>query len=147
MYKSCYHSTSSLKALNQFSPDFTWDLLSKGYWQFIQMVPQKTAKTKMTAIPIYVKRHLKASSPESSKLGGWIFVYSIRDLRFTKFVQVMILGWPLTFLRQGHICVPIQIWLKIIFSNVLKTKDWNLQCMIKVINLFSYKILSALALG
>ena len=51
----------------------------------------------------------------------------------------MILGWPLTFLRQGQICIPIQNVEK--FSqNVLKTYGWNLQYnyMIKVVKLFSY---------
>ena len=31
------------------------------------------------------------------KLWGWILVYSIGDARSTKFIQIMILGWPLTF--------------------------------------------------
>ena len=30
--------SSSLKQLEQFSPDFTWDLLSKGHSQFVQMI-------------------------------------------------------------------------------------------------------------
>ena len=35
--------------------------------------------------------------------------YSIRDSRYTKFVRMMRLGWPLNFLWYGQICVPVAL--------------------------------------
>ena len=52
---------------------------------------------------------------------------------------MMILGWPLTFLQQARSNISFicgKCW-KVIFSiYVLKTNDWNLQCMIKDVKLF-----------
>ena len=68
--------------------------------------------------------------------------YSIWDSRSTKFVQMMILGWPLTFLWLCQICIPILLYLENVeesFSeNVLKTHGWYLQHMIEVVKHFSY---------
>ena len=54
----------------------------------------------------------------------------------------MTLGWHLTFLHQGQICVPMHLYGENIENsvshNVLKTNGWNLQYMIKVANPFSY---------
>ena len=44
------------------------------------------------------------------KLCGWILVYSIGDSRSTKFIQMMIQGWPLIFLWQGQICIPTLLY-------------------------------------
>ena len=68
---------TSLKPIDQFSPDLTFGLLLKGYCQFVQMF----LLNKLAAMPIY----------------GKILIYSIWDARSTKFVQMMIPGWPLTF--------------------------------------------------
>ena len=80
-------------------------------------------------MPIYSKI-TKTSSPEPRKLWGWILVLSFGDSRSTKFVQMMTLGWPLTFLSQGQIFVPMHLYVENIeksFSqNVLKTNGWNL---------------------
>ena len=58
------------------------------------------------------------------------------DSRATKFVQMMTLGWHLTFLRQDQICVPMHLSgenvEKSFSQNVLKTNGWNLQWVIKV---------------
>ena len=43
-------------------------------------------------------------------------------------------------LRQGQICVHIQNVEKPFTQNVLKTKGWNLKCMIKEVKLFSYNL-------
>ena len=63
-------------------------------------------------------------------------VYAIEDSSSTKFVQMMIVGWPLIFLWQGQICISMHLYGENVeksFSyNVLKTNDWNLQCVIKV---------------
>ena len=72
---------------------------------------------------------------------------------------MIILEWLLTFLQQGQICVPMLLSGEninknvIVFSKCSKANCWNLQCMIKVVNLFSYSQmfvpweLIALALG
>ena len=52
------------------------------------------------------KTHLKIFS-RTKKASRLNLIYSIRDLRSTKFSQMMILGWSLTFLWQGQICSPI----------------------------------------
>ena len=55
---------------------------------------------------------------------------------------MMTLGWHLTFLHLGQICVPVHLYgeniEKSVSHNVLKINGWNLQCMIKVANPFSY---------
>ena len=50
--------------------------------------------TKMAATPIYGKNLLKSSSPEPEGQWPWDLVCSIGDVESTKFVQMMILGWP-----------------------------------------------------
>ena len=54
--------------------------------------------------------------------------YSIEYSRSTKFVQIITVVWPLTFLRQGQICVPIHLYgedvEKSFSQNELKTNDW-----------------------
>ena len=69
----------------------------------------------------------------------------------------MTLGWPLTFLLKGQICIPMHLFGenvdKSFSQNVLKTNGWNLQLVIKVVKHFSYNKnfvpwgLSALAPG
>ena len=56
----------------------------------------------MASMPTYGKH----SSPKSRKLWAKSFVYSIGDSWSTKFVQMMIVGWPLTLLQQGQIFTP-----------------------------------------
>ena len=137
--KLCNFWMSSLTPLKQFSPDITWDLLSKGYWQFVQMV--LCHWTKRLPCP-YVINILISSSLEPRKLWGWILVYSIGDSRSTNFIQMMVVGWPLTFLLQGQLCAPIHLYGENVeksFSQwIIKTNGWNLQHMIKVVKLFSY---------
>ena len=54
----------------------------------------------------------------------------------------MTLGWHLAFLWHGQICVPVHLYHEntenSVSQNVLTTNGWNLQCMIKVANTFSY---------
>ena len=50
--------------------------------------------TKMAATPIMVKTIKKTSSPEPEGRWPWDLICSIGDVRPTKFVQIMILGWP-----------------------------------------------------
>ena len=64
------------------------------------------------------------------------------DSRSTKFVQMMVVGWPLIFLRQDQICTLIHLYGENVeksFSQwIIKTTGWNLQGMIKLVKLFSY---------
>ena len=50
-----------------------------------------------------------AFSREPIQFFGWILVYSIGDTRSSKFIQIMILGWLLIFLRHGQISVPVAV--------------------------------------
>ena len=52
--------------------------------------------TKMAAMPIYGKNPLKIFS-ETNKPLTLVHVYSNADSGPTKFVQMMILGWPWSF--------------------------------------------------
>ena len=76
--------------------------------------------------------------------GGWIFTiqwpYMVNGKTLktssptsTKFVQMMTVSLPLTFLQQCQSFVPIHLYrynLEASCSqNVLKTNDWNLPCM------------------
>ena len=57
-----------------------------------------------------VKTLKKSYSPEPRKLLCLILVYSIEDSRSTKFCfKMMTVSGPLTFLRQGQICVFIDL--------------------------------------
>ena len=55
---------------------------------------------------------------------------------------MMTVGWPLIFLRQCQMCVPIHLYgenvEKSFSQNVLKDNGQNLQCMTNVVKLFSY---------
>ena len=128
--------TQSLKV---FFSETTWSIftrfhmefLSKGYWQFVQMVPHHWKR--WPPCPYIVKKHLKSSSPEPRNFLDWILVYVALGTQGLPFVQMMILGWPLTFLWQVQICIPIQNVEKSFSENALKANGWNLQCLIKVV--------------
>ena len=96
--------------------------------------------SKMAAMPMYGKHTWKSSSPEPRKLYSWILVYGIVYSRSTKFVQMMLIDWPLNILGQGKICIPMHLFgeniEKSFSQNVLITNSWNLQCMYKVVKLF-----------
>ena len=62
-------------------------------------------------------------------------IFFSRTKKSVEIVQMMILGWPLFFLRQGQICISIQCFEKSFSQSVLKTNGWNLQYIIKVIKL------------
>ena len=96
----------------------------------------------MAAMPIYGENTWKYSSPEPRKFRGWILVYSIGDSVCTEFVQMMFVGWPLTFYGKVKFVPPyicIGKMLKYVLYYVLKFYGWNLQRMIKEVQLFSYR--------
>ena len=75
----------------------------------------------MAAMSIYDKilKNLLLQNQESFGDESW---YSIEDSRSAKFVQMMTLGSPFTFLRQGQICVPVHLY----GENVEKSLSQNL---------------------
>ena len=101
-------------------------------------------------------KNLLLQNQESFEAKSW-YIHSIGDSRSTNFVQMMVVGWPLTFLWQDQICTPIHLYgenVKKLFSQTaFKTNGWNLQYLIKVVKYFSYSqnfvpcSLSVLALG
>ena len=127
---------SSLKLLEQFSPDFKRGLLSKGYCQFVQMVTRSWTKWPPCPYMVETLKNLLLQNQECFGAESW---YIALRTRSTKFVQMMIIGWPLTFLRQGQICVSMHFYGenvdKSFSQNVLKNNGWNLQCVIKVTNI------------
>ena len=97
-----------LTPLNDFSSETPWPIFFRLYMEISVNGETKTCSNgygsliKMATMPIYGKNTHKFSSPEPRKLLGWILVHGIRDSRSTKFVQMMIVGWSLTFLQHGH---------------------------------------------
>ena len=82
--------------------------------------------TKMADMSIYGKNPLKAFS-----LG--LGMYSTGDAGPTKFVQMMILGWPSPTLHQGQICFLMHLnrkyFEKLIFlNNVEASHIFHLIC-------------------
>ena len=61
--------------------------------------------TNMATMPIYGKNLKKSSTPEALGRWPWNLVCSIVYASTTKVVQIVTLGWPWPFIRQG------QIWL------------------------------------
>ena len=62
--------SSSLKLLEQFSPDFTWAFCWKG---ILTMCSNGSMPlNEMAAMPLYGEKTKKSSSPEPRKLWGWI---------------------------------------------------------------------------
>ena len=60
--------------------------------------------TKMATTLYMVKTLLKILSLEQEGWWPWDSVFSIGDVRPTKFAKMIILGWPSPTLRQGQIC-------------------------------------------
>ena len=60
--------------------------------------------TKMADMSIYGKNPLKAFSRTGKPMPLGLGMYSTGDAGPTKFVQMMILGWPSHTLHQGQIC-------------------------------------------
>ena len=67
--------------------------------------------TNMAAMPIYIVKTLKYSSPEP-KADDLDLVCNIGCSSATKFVQMMTLGWPRHILRQGQILSLILLYGK-----------------------------------
>ena len=117
-------SCLNLKPLEQFSPDFTWGPLWKGCWNFGLMV--LCHWTRWLPCPYMVKLFFSRTK-KALRLNLSIQMYSIRDSEFTKFIQIMILGWLLTFSRYGKICV-------LVAMAILKEVAWYLAVFIRWAN-------------
>ena len=53
-------------------------------------------------------KNLLFQNQESFEAESWYVALETQGL--TKFVQMMTLGWLLTFLRQGQICIPMHLY-------------------------------------
>ena len=84
------------------------------------------ALTKVAAMPIYGKNTLKIFLSRMKK--ALRLNLGIKDSRSTRFVQMVILAWPLTFLRHGQIRVPMHLCgeniEKLFSQNVLKSNGY-----------------------
>ena len=89
----CQHfqTSSPLKPLSQLNSNFIWRLLRIGEQKFVQMV--LVTWPRLPPRP-YMVITLQKSSPEPEGWWPWDLVCSIEGVRPTKFVQLMILGWP-----------------------------------------------------
>ena len=101
---TCMKSCDFSETANAIFTRLHTSLLSKGYCQFVQMIP----RIRWPPCPYMVKTHENLQEPR--KLWCWILVYSIEDSSATKFVQMTSIGWPLTFLRQGQLCVSLDLY-------------------------------------
>ena len=86
-----FQTSSPLKLLGQLNSYFIWRLLRMGERKFVQMV--LVTWPRWPPCPYMVKT-LKKSSPEPEGQWPWDLVCSIWVVGPTKFVQMMILGWP-----------------------------------------------------
>ena len=87
-----FQTSSSLKLLGQLNSYFIWRLLRMGERKFVQMV--LVTWPRWPPRPYMVKTLKKSSSPEPESQWPWDLVCSIGVVEPTKFVQMMILGWP-----------------------------------------------------
>ena len=90
----CQHfqTSSPLKLLGQLNSYFICRLLRMGERKFAQMV--LVTWPRWPSRPYMVKTLKKSSSPEPEGRWPWDLVCSIGVVGPTKFVQMMILGWP-----------------------------------------------------
>ena len=87
-----FQTSSPLKLLGQLNSYFIWRLLRMGERKFVQMV--LVTWPRWPPRPYMVKTLKKSSSPEPEGGWPWDLVCSIGVVGPTKFVQMMILGWP-----------------------------------------------------
>ena len=87
-----FQTSSPLKLLGQLNSYFIWRLLRMGERKFVQMV--LVTWPRWPPCPYMVKTLKKSSSPEPESWWPWDLVCSIGVVGPTKFVQMMILGWP-----------------------------------------------------
>ena len=87
-----FQTSSSLKLLGQLNSYFIWRLLRMGERKCVQMV--LVTWPRWPPRPYMVKNLKKSSSPEPEGRWPWDLVCSIGVVGPTKFVQMMILGWP-----------------------------------------------------
>ena len=87
-----FQTSSPLKLLGQLNSYFIWRLLRMGERKFVRMV--LVTWPRWPPRPYMVKTLKKSSSPEPEVWWPWDLVCSIGVVGPTKFVQMMILGWP-----------------------------------------------------
>ena len=118
--------SSSLKQLDQFSPDFTLGFLLKGYYQFVQKVLHH--KTRCLPCPCMVKKkYLKIYFSRTKKTSRLNRGIQHRGLKVYQVDSNDDSRLTFNFLWQGQICIPILLYgenvVKSFSENVLKTVD------------------------
>ena len=109
-------SSNSFFPLGQSKPNFMWSL--NGIGEGTKVCSNDPGHmTKMAVMHMHGKN---TSSLEPTGCWSWNLVYSIRDLGFTKLVQMMILNWPWP-LQQGKISPQMFLCRKL-----LKSVNWKL---------------------
>ena len=107
-----------LKPQGQYCLNFIWSLPWAGEWKITKMVVVHWPRW----LPCpYMIKTFKSSSLEERMPSGWIFQQIIGDWRSTKVAKIMIVHWPLTFLRRG--LVPFRMHLYGLHTFVWK-KCW-----------------------
>ena len=87
-----FQTSSPLKPLGQLNSNFIWRLLRTREQKFVQMI--LVTWPRWPPCPYIVKTLKKSLSPEPEGRWPWDLVCSIGGVGPTKFVQIMILGWP-----------------------------------------------------
>ena len=87
-----FQTSSPLKLQGQLKSYFIWRLLRMRERKFVQMV--LVTWPRWHPRPYMVKNPQKSSSPEPEGRWPWDLVCSIGVVGPTKFVQMVILGWP-----------------------------------------------------
>ena len=96
--------------------------------KFVQMI--HVLRPRWPPCPYMVKTLPKSSSPKPASRWPLNWVYSIKDLGPTHFVQMMILGWPWPTLQQGQLCS-----LTLLYGNCLNTRFY-----IETIEIYKLKV-------
>ena len=85
--------------------NFIWSLLRVGEWKIAKMVA--VGWPRWPPCP-YMVRTFKNLILQNQ--GCWIFAQIIEDGRSTKIAKRIIVHWSLTFLQQGQVCFPMQLY-------------------------------------
>ena len=126
--------TTFSETLGQFSSNF-WSFLLKGDWKFVQMVMVRWSRWPPCPYMTKTLKNLLLRNQESFRAESWYPALWTQDLpslfKWWPYVDLWLFYGKVKFASP---CICMGKLLK----NVLKTNDWNLQWVIKVVKHFSY---------
>ena len=99
--------TSPLKLRVQCCSNFMWRLLGAGEWKIAKMVAVHLPRRPPCP---YMVETFKNLLLQNQKSPGVILCTNHRGQEVYQNCWIMVLHWPLTFLRQGHICFPMHLY-------------------------------------